>query len=86
VFKERICGDQINTLILGFKYAIEKDPKHYIKELITDTENTIRYLNAQIQNTYRYLANRKTKQIIEKNTHNTLYKRHRYNLKQINNN
>jgi hypothetical protein len=32
VFKERIFGEQINTLILGFNYAIEKDPKHYINE------------------------------------------------------
>ena len=61
---ERICGKQINTLILGFDYAIEKDPKHYINELVIDTEYAI---DAKIQNTFRYLPIRKIKQIIETN-------------------
>jgi hypothetical protein len=64
---------QINTLILGFNYAIEKDPKHYISELIIDTQNAINYLDAEIQNTFRYPATRKIKQIIQSNTHKTHY-------------
>jgi len=71
-FKERMYGDQIKTLNLGFKYAIEKDPKHYINQVITDTENTIRYLNAKMQNSYRYLTNRKIKEIIDNNTNKLL--------------
>ena len=48
-----------------------------------DTDNAIRYRDTKILNTFRYLAGRKIKQIIETNTHNTLHKRHQYNLKQI---
>jgi len=36
--------EQINTLKLGPQYAIEKNPKQYINELIIDTENAIRHL------------------------------------------
>lgn len=48
-----------------------------------DTANTIRYLDVKIQITFRYLAARKIKQIIEINTHNILHKRHEYSQKQI---
>jgi hypothetical protein len=58
VFKERICGEQINTLILGFNFSIAKDPKRYINELILDTEKAIRYLDAKIQDTCKCLATR----------------------------
>jgi hypothetical protein len=34
---------QINTLTIGFKYAVEKGPKYYISDLIIDTENAIRH-------------------------------------------
>jgi hypothetical protein len=44
--------EQINTLALGPNYAVEKDPKHYINELIIDTENAIRQLKPKIQNTF----------------------------------
>jgi hypothetical protein len=37
----------------------------------------------KIQNTFRYLATNKIKQITETNTHNTVHKWHQYNLKQI---
>jgi DNA-binding transcriptional MerR regulator len=40
-------------------------------------------MTSKIQNTFRYLAARKIKQIIETNTHKTLYKRNQYNLNQI---
>ena len=48
-----------------------------------DAENTIRYWDVKIQNIFRYLAARKIEQITEINTHNILYKRHEYSLKQI---
>jgi len=34
-------------LTLGFNYAVEKDPKYYINDLITDTENAIRHLDTK---------------------------------------
>jgi len=75
--------EQINTLKLGPQYAIEKNPKLYINELIIDTENAIRYLQSNIQNTFRYLAAKKIKQIKESNRHNTMHKRYQYNVNQI---
>jgi hypothetical protein len=48
--------EQINTLKLGPKYAIERNSKQYINELIIDTENAIRQLQGYIQNTFRYMA------------------------------
>jgi hypothetical protein len=48
--------EQIQTLSLGPNYAIEKEPKRYINELIVDTEHAIRQLDPKLQNTYRHLA------------------------------
>jgi len=55
--------EQINTMKLGPQYAIERKPKQYVNELIVDTENAIRYLQNNEQNTYRYMAAKKIKQI-----------------------
>jgi len=41
--------EQINALKLGPNYAIEKNPKYYINELIIDTENAIRHLEINMQ-------------------------------------
>ena len=79
----KFSNDQINTLNLGFDYAIEKNLKQFINTLIIDTENAIRHLDIRIQNTFRYLTSRKMKQIAETNTYNTLHKRHQCNTKQI---
>jgi len=64
----------------GFNYAVEKDTKYYISDLIIDIENTIIHLDTKIQNTFRYLTTKKVKQITTTNTHNTLHKRHQHNL------
>ena len=65
---------------MGPKYVIQQEPKLYINELITDTENAIRALEPKIQNTYRHLA---TKRISMTNRKNLLHKRHQYNLNNI---
>jgi hypothetical protein len=77
--------EQINTLALGPNYAVEKDPKHHINELIIDTENAIRQMEPKMHNSFRYLATKKIKQIMTNTTQNTLHKRHHHNLKQIRN-
>ena len=79
----KLSSEQINVLNFGFDCAIEKDLKQYINTLIIDTENGIRHLDIKIQNTCRYLATKKIRQLTETNIYNTLYKRHQYNLKQI---
>ena len=37
----KFSNDQINTLNVGFDYAIEKNPKQF--NILIDTENAIRY-------------------------------------------
>jgi hypothetical protein len=75
--------EHLHTLSLGPNYAIEKDPKHYINDLITDTENAIRHLDPKIQNTFRHMATKKIKQIITTNRLQATHKRHQHNLNQI---
>jgi SLT domain-containing protein len=72
--------EQINTLKLGPQYAIENNPKLYINELIIDTENVIRHLQNNMQNTFRHLAAKKIKQIRESNRHSTMRKRYQCNI------
>jgi stalled ribosome rescue protein Dom34 len=69
--------EQTEILSLRNSYAIEKKPKKYINELIVDTEEP------KIQNTYRYLAAKQIKQIINSNRHNIHHKRQQYNINQI---
>jgi len=75
--------EQIKTIEMGPQYAIERKPKSYINELITDTENAIKNLQSNMQNTFRHLTAKKIKQIGESNRHNTIHKRHQYNINQI---
>jgi hypothetical protein len=75
--------EQIKTLEMGPQYAMEKNPKYFIKELVIDTENAIKNLQSNMQNTLRYLTAKRIKQIVESNRHNTIHKRHQYNINQI---
>ena len=50
---------QQNIRNLGFNCAIEKEPKHYINELIIDTENAICYLDSKIQKHLQISGNQK---------------------------
>jgi len=47
----KFTREQIQTLSLGPNYAIDHEPKQYIKELIIDTEKAIRLLQPKMQNT-----------------------------------
>jgi len=67
--KTKFTKEQINTLTLGFNYAVEKDPKCFISDLIIDTENAIRHLDTKIQNTFRDLVTKKVQQLITTKTH-----------------
>ena len=68
---------------IGPKLCSGNDPIHYINELIIDTENAIRQLDPKVQNTFRYMATAKVKQIMASSTHHTLHRRYQYNLNQI---
>jgi hypothetical protein len=75
--------EQISTLKLGPQYAIERNPKQYIIDLIIDTENAIKHLQGNMQNTFRYMAAKKIKQVKESNRHNTMHRGYQYNINQI---
>jgi hypothetical protein len=77
--------EQTHALIMGPNYALEKDPKKYVNELIIDTENAIRQLEPKIQNTFRHMASRKINQILTTNTYRPMHKRHQNNINQIKN-
>ena len=75
--------EQISILSLGPKYAIEKEPKKYINELIVDTEVAIRQLDPKLQSTFRYLATKQIRHILKSNRHNVFHKRLQYSVKKI---
>jgi tRNA U34 5-carboxymethylaminomethyl modifying enzyme MnmG/GidA len=77
--------EHTHTLTMGPNYALEKDPKGYANELIMDTENAIRQLEPKIQNTFRYMASKKIKQVLTTSTYPPMHKRHQHNIKQIKN-
>jgi hypothetical protein len=76
-------SEQICTLNFGFHYATEKHPSGFINTLIVETENAIHHLHISLQNTYRHLAFKKIKQIMNTNYCHITHKRLQYTLKQI---
>jgi hypothetical protein len=48
-----LTKEQTDILSLGQNYAIEKEPRNYINELIVDAEVAIRQLDPKMQNIYR---------------------------------
>jgi len=79
----KFTKQQIQTLSLGPSYALEKEPKSYINDLIVDTEVAIRQLHQKSQNVYRHLAMKQIKQILANNRHNILHKRQQHCVNQI---
>jgi hypothetical protein len=79
----KLKQEQAQILNLGPNYAVEKEPKKYLNDLIIDTENAIRYLDPKMQNTYRYMTTKHMKQIIKQNKCNTLHKRQQCVINEI---
>ena len=67
--------EEEKILELGLNYAFERPIKHFLQDLIIDTENAIKQLDVKEQNTYCFLACKKLKQIQNTNTKNMLHKR-----------
>jgi hypothetical protein len=72
--------EQTRLLSLGLNYAIEKEPKRYINELIVETEVAIRQIDPKLQNVYRHLAAKQIKHILATNRYNVSHKRQQQNL------
>ena len=80
----RFNKEEIQLIKYGMKYSIERPTATYINNLIAETERAIRLLDTNIQNTYRFLATKKLKEIINTpGLTNILHKRQSYVLKTI---
>jgi len=64
---KKLTKEQMNVLNLGPQYTMELKPNRHIKEIIIETENAIRQIEPKWQNTYRFLAAKRIKQIKENN-------------------
>jgi hypothetical protein len=83
--KTKFTREQLQTLSYGPNFSIEQIPKKFINELIIDTENAIKHLEPKIQGTYRHLATKQIKHIMNNNRNNTLHKRQQYIINEIQN-
>jgi hypothetical protein len=80
----RFDREEEQILKPGLNYDLEKPAKHYLQNLVIDTENAIRKLHEKDQHIYRFLACNKIKQIQHNTSTNILHKRQHYVIKQIN--
>ena len=68
--------EETQLIKYGLNYSIERPTSTCIANFITETERAIRLLDTKMQNTYRFLASNKLKQIINStNQTNALQKR-----------
>jgi hypothetical protein len=67
-------NEEIKRMKLGPSHAFEREPKFFVKELIIDTENAIRHLDVKLHNTYRIMASKKIKEIMELNKRSIQHK------------
>jgi len=81
----KFTQEQIQVLSYGPNFAIELTPKKFINELIIETENAIRNLEPKLQGTYRYLATKQIKHIMNNSRDNTIHKRNQYIINNIRN-
>jgi len=79
----KLTKEQIHTLSYGPNFAIEQTPNKFINELIIDTENAIRQLEPKLQTTYRHLASKQIKHILNNHRSNTSHKRQQYIINEI---
>ena len=78
----RLNAEEMQLLKYGLNYSIERPASTYATGLVAETEQAIRLLDAKLQNTYRSMAAKKLKQIINLSSQtNILQKRHRKKAK-----
>jgi len=77
--------EQLQLLAYGPNFAIEQSPKKFINQLIIDTENAVRNLDPKLQGTYRHLAAKQIKYIMNNSKENTVHKRNQYTINKIRN-
>jgi hypothetical protein len=60
----RFMNEEMKPLNLGFQYSIEKPLAAYVTNLVIETDNVIKLLDAKMHNTYCISATKKLKQIL----------------------
>jgi len=74
----------MKPLNLGFQYSIEKPLAAFFANLVIETDNAVKLLDAKMHNTYCISATTKLKQILNSNnSYNILHKRQLYIIKQL---
>ena len=68
---------------MGMQYNLQQTPKTGWTNLIIETEQAVRQLEAKMQDAYRILAARKLKQLHYTHNNNTTHKRQTYPAKNI---
>ena len=69
----------------GMQYSMDRPLKTYWTNLLAETERAIRPPDTKLQNSYRIMAAKKTKQICNSdNHHKTMQKRHSCNIRILN--
>ena len=80
----KFTAEKVKILNYGPQYSIEKPTLSYLPTLVTETIRAIRLLDVKLQDPYRFLAAKKLKQIINRNSiSNVHHKRVSYIVKQI---
>jgi len=66
----------------GLQYSIEQPPLKYSTNIIMETEQAIKLIDAKMQNPLRILAAKKLRQIFTSDSHqNSMHKRQAYTIK-----
>ena len=79
----RFTAEEQALLDLGLQYNIKKPTASTWTNLALETERAIRLLDIKVQQSYRTIAAKKLRQILNTNHHNTTHKRQLHVLKQI---
>ena len=79
----RFTAEEQALLDLGLQYNMQKPTASTWTNLALETERAIRLLDIKFQQSYRTIAAKKLRQILNTNHHNTTHKRQLHVLKQI---
>jgi uncharacterized membrane protein YheB (UPF0754 family) len=70
----KLNAEEMQLLKYGLNYSIERSASSYAANLVAGTEQAIRLLDVKLQNTHRFMATKKLKQIIH-STSQTCFKK-----------
>jgi hypothetical protein len=81
----KLNAEKLQLLKYGLNYSTERPASSYAANLVAETEQAIRILDVKLQNTDRFMATKKLKQIINPTSQtNVLQKRQLHVMKELN--